>query len=99
MTDREFDEVWPFQPPPLPPYVGDVIPPETLDLGEARGLVIGPDEILVIVFPGFVDPQQLDAHRARLREVLGNRFIAVMGDDVMLAKVRPDDWGQPAIRR
>lgn len=60
-------------------------------LAEARGLTVGHDEVLVVVFPT-VRPDVLHAHAARLREVLGNRFILVSGDDVQLAKIKKDQW-------
>ena len=61
-------------------------------LSEARGLTVGPDEVLVVVFPRWAGNDVLQAHTARLRDVLGNRFIMVMGDDIQLAKVRKDQW-------
>jgi hypothetical protein len=78
---------------------GDIVGRVSVDIGEARALVIGPDDRLVIVMPGYVnsDPQIVYAHAARIREAIGNRFVILAGDDIQLAKVKDDDWGRPAL--
>lgn len=70
----------------------------TVNIPEAHALVVAADEILVIVFPTWLTPMELDMHRARLKEGLGNRFILMAGDHVQLAKVKNHDWADtPAI--
>lgn len=68
-----------------------------VDVAGARGLVVGPDDVLVIVFPARATPAVLQEHQHRCREALGDRFLLVAGDDVRLAKVQPGSWGQTAI--
>ena len=75
---------------------GDVTPVE-LDLTAARGFTVGPGDILVVVFPQWVGAPELEAHRQHLLDKLGDRFVLVSGDDVMLARVRDDQWGRPAL--
>jgi hypothetical protein len=64
---------------------------------EARALVVGPDEVLVVVFPQWAGPEVLNMHRIRLAEVLGNRFLLVAGGDIRLAKVQSSDWAPRAL--
>jgi hypothetical protein len=75
---------------------GDVVGKTTVDMPAARGLVVGPDEILVVVMPAY-SMHVMDAHRRHLREVLGDRFVMMSGDDVRLAKVKAEDWAGNAI--
>ena len=90
---------------PLPPTLeeierrtADVTGPVIVDLGgEARGLIVGPDEVLVVVVPGVLNPEQAQAHHARMRAALGDRFLLVVGDNVLLAKVKDEHWARPAI--
>ena len=77
---------------PSESVAGEPIGRLTVDIEQARALTLAPDEVLVVVFPSWVGQHNLDAHTTRLRGVLGNRFIAVMGDNVQLAKVRTEDW-------
>lgn len=78
---------------PSEPVEGEPIGRPIVDIEHARGLIVGPDEVLVVVFPQWLGQHELNAHSTRLREVLGNRFIAVSGGDVKLAKIKKDDWG------
>lgn len=73
--------------------------PVTVDVPEARALTVGPDEVLVVVFPQWATPAILDQHRERFTEVLGSRFILVAGDDVQLAKIPAEGWAPPALER
>lgn len=76
---------------------GDVVDGTTVSIPEARALVVGPDDLLVIVFPYFLGQVQMEAHRRRLREVLGDRFILLTGDNIQLAKIPERDWATGAI--
>lgn len=69
----------------------------SVDVPSAHALTVGPDEVLVVVLPGHVDPAQMQAHRDRIREVLGNRCLVVAGDDVRLAKVKIGDCPDRAL--
>ncbi len=75
------------------PLTGDVTDTVTVEVREARALVVGRDEVLVIVFPRYVSMHDLMAHRARLQEGLGHRFILLAGDDIQLARVKEGEWG------
>lgn len=79
----------------------EVVDAETYvaEIPEARALVIGPDDRLVVVMPGWLNMQEIDRHAARIREAIGNRFVILAGDDIRLAKVNGDDWDRPAIGR
>lgn len=74
----------------------DIISPVTVDLPKARGLVVGPDDVLVVVFPP-LRQDELAAHRKELHRILGDRFVFVAGDGVQLAKVRREDWADNAV--
>lgn len=74
----------------------DITGPVTVDIPEARALVIGPDDLLVVVIPQG-HAHAIQQHREHLHSVLGNRFIIILGDDVMLAKVKDEEWGRYAL--
>jgi hypothetical protein len=78
---------------------GEVVNPAVVDMGEARALVIGPDDRLVVVMPGDVRMFDLQAHADRIREAIGNRFVILAGNDIRLAKVKANDWDRPALDR
>lgn len=67
-----------------------------VDLAPARGLVVGPGEILVVVLPSFATMEVLEVHRKHFQRILGDRFVMISGGDVRLAKVRSEDWGPGA---
>lgn len=75
------------------PYEAEPAPWVAVDVAEARGLVVGPDEVLVIVFPARATPDVIGMHAVRCREALGDRFLLAAGDDIRLAKIKPEDWG------
>lgn len=78
------------------PVTGDVVAPVTVDVPEARALVVGPDDILLIVMPSGHE-HAFEGHRAHLNSVLHNRFMLIAGDNIMLAKVKAEDWGRNAL--
>lgn len=78
-------------------HEGEPVGPVTVDVPEARALVVGVDEVLVVVFPSWVPMDVLAAHRTHLTEVLQNRFFLVTGNDIQLAKVRAQDWASSAL--
>lgn len=88
MTEIYFGDSWDDR-----PLTGEMSGPERFDDDvKASGITVAPDEVLVIVFPTFVGPQELAAHRERFREVLGSRFVLVSGDNIQLAKIKEEEW-------
>jgi hypothetical protein len=73
---------------------GDVLDPADVTTKEARHMVLGPDDVLVVVFPTWVGTLALKEHEDRLRETLGKRFVLIMGDGVQLAKIKDTDWAR-----
>lgn len=78
---------WPLTDPGVTP----------VNVTPAHGLVVGPDEILVVVLPQYVGMHALAEHREHFRRILGDRFVMIAGGDVQLAKVSAGDWAGRAI--
>lgn len=98
MSDEDLEWISRSPAPALPPIEpSEVLGWVRVDLAEARGLIVGPDEILVVVLPKFVGMADVSRHRENFRAVLGNRFVMITGGDVRLAKVNANDWGPNVI--
>lgn len=67
----------------------------TIDLPEARALTLAADETLIIVLPRRISKQEADEHHAYLYPYLGDRFVIIGGDDILLGKIKTEDWGGP----
>lgn len=75
----------------------DIVGPVTVDMAPAKGMVVGPDDILVVVFPSWVDDTARQKHCDHLTEILGKRYMLMIGNDIQLAKVKAKDWADNAV--
>jgi hypothetical protein len=68
---------------------GTIVAPVRLDVRAAvDGLVVGPDEVLVLRIARHLAPEELAAHCRVLEDALGrDRYIILMGEDWGMAKV------------